>query len=253
MTLTVIGKLDYEGDEARIEGDSVSSRKMIAKVVSFLTIKDNKLGGSLKGKNVVAQIVDEGKYAGWIERVEELPLEDKMKKAGFGQPTPGSAPSTEPAKSAPGKEGGPGLKAVEGQIVSIDKPAHKITLKDRAGESHTFVWGPGLDADFQKLEQWWFCKVTGEYLPDVEIWKAISQGFFKRPDDWPKSGGSGGGKYSQPRNERLIAFLALHRDSVQLFQSTTTPDSLDFEAAEDVIYDRAKKTLERAMKDFGGA
>jgi len=252
MTSTVIGKLDYEGDTARIEGDSVPTRKMIAKVAAFLAIKDNKLGGSLKGKNVVAQIIEEGDKAGWIEHIEELPLEDKMKKAGFGQPTPGPAPSTEPAKPAPGNESNPGLKTVEGQITAIDKPAHKITLKDRAGASHTFVWGPGPDADFQKLEQWWFCKVTGEYLPDVDIWRALGQGFFKRPDDWPKSGGSGGGKYSQPRNERLIAFLALHRDSVQLFQSTTTPDSLDYEEAEDVVYERAKKTLERAMKDFGG-
>jgi hypothetical protein len=54
-------------------------------------------------------------------------------------------------------------------------------------------------------------------------------------------------------NPKMVAFLALHRDAVQLFQSTTTPDTLDYEQAEDVVYERAKKTLERAMKDFGGA
>ena len=36
MTRTIIGKFDYEGNEARIEGDSVPSRKMIAKVAAFI-------------------------------------------------------------------------------------------------------------------------------------------------------------------------------------------------------------------------
>ena len=245
MTRTIIGKFDYENDEARIEGDSVTSRKMIAKVAAFLKARP------MKGKNVVAQIIEEGDKAGWIERVEELPLEDKMKKAGFREPTPGPAPSTEPAKPAPGNESNPGLKTVEGQITAIDKPAHKITLKDRAGASHTFVWGPGPDADFQKLEQWWFCRVTGEYLPDVEMWRALGQGFFKRPDDWPKSG-SGGGKYSQPRNERLIVFQNMHTAALQGAQFTVTPDTQDYDAFMDVVYARAKKDTEQAMKDFGG-
>ncbi len=94
MTSTVIGKLDYDGDTARIEGDSVPTRKMLAKVAAFLKARP------MKGKNVVAQIIEEGDKAGWIERVEELPLEDKMKKAGFGQPTPGPAP-TPPQKEVP--------------------------------------------------------------------------------------------------------------------------------------------------------
>jgi len=69
MTSTVIGKFDYEGDEARIEGDSVTSRKMIAKVAAFLKARP------LKGKNVVAQIIEKGDKAGWIEHVQEVPLE----------------------------------------------------------------------------------------------------------------------------------------------------------------------------------
>jgi hypothetical protein len=82
MTSTVIGKLDYDGDTARIEGDSVPTRKIIAKVAAFLKARP------LKGKDVVAQIIEEGDKAGWIEHVQELPLDEKMKKAGFGQPTP---------------------------------------------------------------------------------------------------------------------------------------------------------------------
>ncbi len=118
MTRTIIGKFDYEGDTARIEGDSVPSRKMIAKVVSYVAMRGNKTSTSLKGKNVVAQIIEEGEFSGWIEHVQELPLDQKkpateptkeeldrsreeynataakMAKAGFGQPTPGPAPDT---------------------------------------------------------------------------------------------------------------------------------------------------------------
>ena len=54
-------------------------------------------------------------------------------------------------------------------------------------------------------------------------------------------------------NPTMAAFLALHRDAVALFQSTTTPDSVTFEDAEDAVYKQAKKALEQAMKDFGGS
>ena len=54
-------------------------------------------------------------------------------------------------------------------------------------------------------------------------------------------------------NPKQAAFLALHRDAVALFQSTTTPDSISYEEAEDIVYEQAKKTLEQDMKDFGGA
>lgn len=266
MTSTVIGKLDYDDDIARIEGDSVPTRKMIAKVAAFLKARP------MKGKNVVAQIIEEGDKAGWIEHIEELPLDEKMKKAGFGQPTPGpeagvsaqdvsenmktagaafkdAAPERAPAQIPQNT----GLKTVEGQITFIDLAAHKITVKDRAGTSHTMVWSPALHDKMSQQKQWWFVKITGEHQEDVDIWKLVSVEFFKRPDDWPASQHGGGGWKGQPRNERLIAFLALHRDAVSLFQSTTTPDTLDYEQAEDVVYERAKRTLEQAMKDFGSA
>ena len=54
-------------------------------------------------------------------------------------------------------------------------------------------------------------------------------------------------------NPTMAAFLALHRDSVALFQTTTTPDTVNFEDAEQIVYEQAKKALERAMKDFGGS
>ena len=276
MTSTVIGKFDYEGDTARIEGDSVPSRKMIAKVVSYVAMRGNKTSTSLKGKNVVAQIIEEGEFSGWIEHVQELPLDQKkpateptkeeldrsrekynataakMAKAGFGQPTPGPAPDPAHKEAQPaGPAKDPGLKIVEGQIIAIDKPAHKITLKDRAGEHHTFVWGPANDADFQKLEQWWFCKVTGEHQEDFDIWKAMGTGFFKRPDDWPARGGASGGHQYQPRNERLIVLQSCAKLAAEVYAITTTPDTQDFDQAMDTIIARAIKDTETLMKNGG--
>ena len=176
----------------------------------------------------------------------------KMKTAGFGQPTPGPSPDTahkEVPAAGPAKD--PGLKSVEGQIIAIDKPAHKITLKDRAGEHHTFVWGPANDADFQKLEQWWFCKVTGEHQEDFDIWKAMGTGFFKRPDDWPARGGAYGGNQYQPRNERLIVLQSCAKLAAEVYAITTTPDTQDFDQAMDTIIARAIKDTETLMKNGG--
>lgn len=53
-------------------------------------------------------------------------------------------------------------------------------------------------------------------------------------------------------NDKLVAFLALHRDMVSLFQTTTAPDTQDFEQAADLIYMTAWKAAEMAMKDFPG-
>ena len=176
----------------------------------------------------------------------------KMKTAGFGQPTPGPSPDTahkEVPAAGPAKD--PGLKSVEGQIIAIDKPAHKITLKDRAGEHHTFVWGPANDADFQKLEQWWFCKVTGEHQEDFDIWKAMGTCFFKRPDDWPARGGASGGRQYQPRNERLIVLQSCAKLAAEVYAITTTPDTQDFDQAMDTIIARAIKDTETLMKNGG--
>ena len=54
-------------------------------------------------------------------------------------------------------------------------------------------------------------------------------------------------------NPKQAAFLGLRRNAVALFQSTTTPDSVSYEEAEDIVSQQVKKTLEQAMKDFGGA
>lgn len=272
MTRTVIGKLDYENDVARIEGDAVPTRKMLAKVAAFLRAKP------MKGQQVVAQIIEEGEHAGWIERIEPLPLDDKLKKNGFGQPTPGpgeaaanaakdraegaanmeenrkyaqelaagrgKAPET-PAP-APAKPAGDGLpKAVEGKIISYSPaPARSFTLQSEEGFNVVIAWRENQDTAMATFKPGYKAKATYEIGQPNRLIEIVST--------YRKGSGGGKGNY-QPRNERLIAFLAIHRDTVALFQSTTTPDTVTFEDAEDAVYKQAKKTLEQAMRDFGGS
>lgn len=95
----------------------------------------------------------------------------------------------------------PDLKTVEGQIVVLDVPAHKVTLKTKDGQQHSFIWGPALHDKMSQLKQWWFVKLTGEYEKDVDLWRLASKEYFKRPDDWPASPAR---STFQPRNEKAI-------------------------------------------------
>lgn len=203
MTATVIGKLDYEGDVARIEGDSVPTRKMLTKVAAFLKAKP------LKGKTIVAQIIEEGEKGGWIERIEELPLKQEG-----------------PACTSPAAPASPALKTVEGQITFVDPAAHKITVKDRAGASHTFVWPPTLHDKMSQQKQWWFIRVTGEHQADVDLWKLVSTDFFKRPDDWPAGNGGkgfGGNRPYTPRNEKPMVYESAFKSCADLVRDTDFP------------------------------
>jgi len=174
----------------------------------------------------------------------------KMAKAGFGQPTPGPAPDTHKEVPPAQKEDDKPV-VIEGQIVAVSAEARTLAVKNKGGVTTPLKWLPARDPDFGRLSQWWFIRVVAEKQGDYLIAQAQSK--WQKPDDWPSRGGASGGRQFQPRNERLIAFLALHRDAVALFQSTTTPDSISYEEAEDIVYEQAKKTLEQAMKDFGGA
>lgn len=163
----------------------------------------------------------------------------KMAKAGFGQPTPGPATNGD-------------LKSVEGQITFIDVAAHKVTVKDRAGESHTFTWPPALQDVMSQKKQWWFLKVTGEHQKDFDIWKLTDAGFMTRPSEWPKSNTGGGGWNGQPRNERLIVLQSCAKLAAEVYAITTTPDTQNFDAAMDIIIARAIGDTETLMK-AGGA
>ena len=235
MTLT--GKLDYEGDTARIEGDSQASRKMLPAAAKWCADRLK------KGMIVDCELVPDGDKHGWISKIYEHKLE--------GQAC--TSPAT-PANNTPVKPSNDGLpKTVEGQIVFIDHPAHKITVKDKTGKTHDFVWPATAKMANNKgepLKQWWFVKVTGE--PSGDLWKLTDHTYFKRPDDWPfAKGASGGG--GQPRNERLIVFQNMHTAALNGAQHATTPDGQDYDDFMDMVYARAKKDTEQAMKDFGGA
>jgi hypothetical protein len=193
--------------------------------------------------------------------------EEKMKKAGFTEPETRSTEAVAKerdeynAKGSGGACTSPpavnpsnstGLKTVEGQIVALDIPAHKITVKDRAGESHSFVWAQPLHEEFSKLQQWWFTKVTGEHQKDVDIWKATGTAFFKRPDDWPHTGGKCGGRPFHPRNEKLIVAQCLVKAYTDLYIASNPPDGLDFENGRKEILAAVEQDVDRVMKAGGG-
>lgn len=138
------------------------------------------------------------------------------------------------------------LKIVEGQIVSIDYVSHHLTVKDVKGDIHDFYWATPMSEKMSKLRQRYFTKITAEKIED--IWKVTASDFFKKPDDW-KGGSKTGGVYNvSPRNEKMICFLALHRDATALaVQCGIT----DFEHAADMVYEQAKFDAEQCMKDFG--
>lgn len=184
--------------------------------------------------------------------------EEKLRAAGFdlpaGEPKKEDCTSTLSTPTA----GNSGIKTVEGQIIEIDKPAHKITLKDKAGARHSFIWGPALDAEFSKLNQWWFCKVTGEHVPDVDLWRATAQGFYKRPDDWPApnhGSGSSGGRPFQPRNEKPIIMQVIFKEACetarQQMKISEKFDAEEADAAWEWAVAKTEATMDRLCKVGG--
>ena len=183
--------------------------------------------------------------------------EEKRRAAGFDNPVQPVPPKQEtkkdctssqaPAASTPT----PGLKTVEGQIVALDVGAHKVSLKDRAGEVHTFIWGPALHEKMSHLQQWWFAKLTGELVEDMDTWKLIAQDYFKRPEDWPASGGRGRSGFA-PRTERLIAAENMLTNYTQLYTHSVNQDETDFDTARKSIMAAIEEDLPKLMK-AGGA
>jgi hypothetical protein len=144
------------------------------------------------------------------------------------------------------------LKKVEGQIVFIDHGTHGITIKDKTGQKHEMVWPATVKMENNKgepLKQWWFISATAERSGDY--WKLTSHTYYQKPADWPVSQhSSGGGSKYQPRNERLIAFLALHRDATEAAKQLSLSETRTYDDLMDGIYARAKRDVEQAMKDF---
>jgi len=142
----------------------------------------------------------------------------------------------------------PVAKTVQGQIVAIDQGTHTIEVKDKDGVRHQMMWAGPLNDSMARLKQWFFVSISAE--KSGEYWRVIDQTYFKKPDDWPVSqhGGGGGGWKGQPRNEKLIVLQSTLKACADVFAITTTPDSMDFDAAMDLIIARAIKDTETLMK-----
>jgi len=144
-----------------------------------------------------------------------------------------------------------GIKIVQGQITAIDQGLHTVEVKDKEGKHHQMMWAAPLNEKMAKLKQWFFVSISAE--KSGEYWKVIDQTYFKKPDDWPVSQkGYGGGKSYTPRNERIIVLQSCAKLAAEVFAITTTPESMDFDAAMDLIITRAIKDTDTLMK-AGGA
>ena len=138
-------------------------------------------------------------------------------------------------------------KIVQGQIVAIDQGTHTIEVKDKAGVRHPMMWAGPLNDSMARLKQWFFVSISAE--KSGEYWRVIDQTYFKKPEDWPVSQhGGGGGRPFQPRNEKLIVLQSTLKACADVFAITTTPDTMDFDTAMDLIIARAIKDTDTLMK-----
>jgi hypothetical protein len=212
---------------------------------------------------------------------EQFTTADRMKKAGFTVPNQSSSSPKEvmsesevaalkaradeaqrekahaeemAAKSKEAKEQPKdkplesGIKVVQGQITAFDAGAHSLTVKDIDGKHHEMMWKGNLVEKMEKLKQWFFVSISAEKSGD--LWVVIDQTYYKKPDNWPVSQKSGyGGKPFVPRNEKIIVMQSSLKVCADLFQYCATPDTQDYEAACDLVYDAALAMTEKIMKD----
>jgi hypothetical protein len=158
------------------------------------------------------------------------------------------SPATQQEKTSPTLAASPALKTVEGQIVSLFPDSRVIVVKDRMGNAHPFKWMANLDYAMMRLKQWWFTRITAE-LRGSEYFVTVKE-FFERPDDWPTSRkeGQGDGQY-QPRNEKLIALQSTLKTAAEVYIHCTAPGTQDFDAAMNVIKDKAVEITNALMQE----
>ena len=150
------------------------------------------------------------------------------------------AAKSKEAKEQPKDDGLP--KTVEGKTVNINHQARTFTLRPDGGFGVDLTWGPGHDAKMEKFKENYKAKVTYETGKPAGRLIDITSGF-------KKDGAYGGKGNYQPRNEKIIVLQSSLKVCADLFQYCTTPDTQDYEAACDLVYNTALAMTEKIMKD----
>lgn len=132
--------------------------------------------------------------------------------------------------------------------VSSSNPSKRIlVIEDVDGITHGINYTAELDFDVQKQKPGWFVEITYCIRGDQELLMGVK--YAERPANLKKKWGSGGGKPFTPRNEKIIVMQSSLKVCADLFQYCTTPDTQDYEAACDRVYNTALAMTERIMID----
>ena len=163
----------------------------------------------------------------------------------------------------------PPEETTEGNVTEIDLENRSMLIEDRAGIPFMKLFWRKVQEEFdghptalinqiRKLKPGYYVAPVIDGV-DTSISGKVKEAYIKalpykdRPADFPrqqkKPFGGGGGR---PRNEKLIVLQSTLKACADVFAITTTPDSMDFDAAMDLIIARAVKDTDALMK-AGGA
>ena len=141
-------------------------------------------------------------------------------------------------------------KTLKGTVSSVNTVKNILVIEDTDGITHGFAYTAELDILVNKQKPRWFVEVTYRTQGDRELLTDIK--YAERPASQKRGYGGSGARSYQPRNEKLIVIQSCIKACADVFAITTTPESMDFDAAMDLIITRAIHDTETIMK-AGGA
>jgi hypothetical protein len=130
---------------------------------------------------------------------------------------------------------------LKGKVSAIDVQKRQLTMKDELGVLHIYHWTAELDVVMRKWKVGYYLDI--KYDADTYLIKSATY-WQEGKDVFPKDTKS----YQKPRNEKLIVIQSCAKLGADVFAITTTPDTMDFDTAMDLIIDRAIKDAEWIMK-----
>ena len=178
MTLT--GKLDYEGDTARIEGDSQASRKMLPAAAKWCA------GRLKKGMIVGCELVPDGDKHGWISKIYEHKQESQTCTS---PAAPAGAGLNPDVRSAP--------KTIKGTVSSVNAEKRIFIVEDTDGITHGFSFPAEIDVLVKKQKPGWFVEATYRTQGDRELLSDVK--YAERPAGMQRKGGAGNFQPKKPR------------------------------------------------------